>query len=153
MGRSFAYYAHWSTKEEDTNGTENEEGVIPFKQSDFIFMFLQCSLIDVCSSSSSKKVKSTPSSTENKPFEIMQNSQFDLIVTATSICQLKEEVSDLKKLIQKKNQELLKKDKEICELKAQVTEEERSHRQKVIQLHREYQEKCDDLQVQLYTGL
>jgi uncharacterized protein (DUF3084 family) len=76
-----------------------------------------------------------------------------LIVTATSICQLKEEVSDLKKLIQKKNQELLKKDKEICELKAQVTEEERSHRQKVIQLHREYQEKCDDLQVQLYTGL
>lgn len=75
----------------------------------------------------------------------MRNSSSDHF-NVVAMTQLKEQVLNLQKQIQKKDQELLEKDKKIAELSAVMKREEREFREKMVSEQKKQLEKSESYQ-------
>lgn len=64
----------------------------------------------------------------------------------TELTELKEQVLNLKKQLQQKEQALIEKDKKITELKAEHWEKEKEFRQKIVQMQKDQTERLEGLQ-------
>ncbi|KAM7444938.1 Protein fam76b [Porites harrisoni] len=66
----------------------------------------------------------------------------------TELTELKEQVLNLKKQLQQKEQALIEKEKKITELKAEHWEKEKEFRQKITQMQKDHSERLESLQVE-----
>ncbi|XP_065837794.1 protein FAM76A-like [Oscarella lobularis] len=85
---------------------------------------------------------SESTTTDRVPVSLESVLQADSVLR---VSQLNEEVADLKRAVQQKDQEIFKKDKLIFELKAQLNQTEKSYRQKIVTLQKESKEKSEAL--------